>query len=248
MPQAPENLYYNGLASLWQCSDEKQAYIAKFSDSVDRYGATSLLDIGAGDGQIALPLSETVDDYLAIEPNPEYAARLRQAGKRVIEEPFPTDVDGTYDIVLMSHVISHTVRGHTTMVPPAWELVKDNGHLLVAIHRGVEQDDWTELLDRVGLGYSDHFDENLRDCVNDLRARGETEIDYISSTLAAGRLGPMIESMGFLASNGDEARHAAFMDKAADVARILDETYRTPEGYAFPFLHKLVSVQKPSLV
>lgn len=245
MPQTFEDLYYQGLESLLQCTDEKQVYVATFSDYISRYGVFSLLDIGAGDGQVALPLSEMVENYVAIERNPQYAARLRQAGKQVIEAVFPTEVKGLYDLVLMSHVISHTAGEHTTLVPPAWELVKPSGHLLVVTHLGTEQDDWRQLLDHVGLGYSEQFNDSLHNCLRALQAKGETEIQTLTSTLTADTAAPMIAAMAFLASNGERARHDAFMDRAAEVAAILGDRYQTADGLSFPFLHLFVSTQKP---
>ncbi|MDO8591481.1 MAG: methyltransferase domain-containing protein [bacterium] len=248
MPQTFEALYYQGLESLLQCTDEKKIYVAKFSDYINRYDATSLLDIGAGDGQVALPLSEMVEDYVAIEQNPQYAARLRQAGKQVIEEVFPTEVRGLYDLVLMSHVISHTAAEHTTLVPPAWELVKPSGHLLVVTHIGTKQDDWSQLLDHVGLGYSEKFNDSLHDCLRTLQVKGETEIQNVTSTLTADNVTQMIAAMAFLASNGERARHDAFMDRAAEVATILGDKYHAAAGLSFPFLHLFVSTQKPTTV
>lgn len=245
MSQTFEALYYQGLESLVQCSDEKEIYTAKFSEYANRYGATSLLDIGAGDGQVALPLSEIVEDYLAIEQNSQYAARLRKAGKHVIEAVFPTELENSYDLVLMSHVISHTTGEHTALVPPAWELVNPGGHLLVVTHRGIGQDHWSQLLDRIGLGYSEHFNDNLRNCISDLQSRGESELQNVTSTLTIDNIGSMIAAMAFLASNGDRIRHCAFMERETEVAAILDDRYQADGHFSFPFSHLFVSTEKP---
>jgi SAM-dependent methyltransferase len=245
MQQTFEALYYQGLENLTQCSDEKQVYVTTFTNYISHYGANSLLDIGAGDGQVALPISDIVEHYVAIEQNPQYAARLRQAGKQVIEEVFPTEVEDSYDLVLMSHVISHTAGEHTTLVAPAWELVKPDGHLLVVTHRGIEQDDWSQLLDRIGLGYGGRFNENLHDCLSDLRTKGETEVQNVTSTLTTDNASSMIAAMAFLASNGEQPRYDAFMDRANEVEAILGDKYQTAKGLSFPFLHPFVSTHKP---
>jgi 2-polyprenyl-3-methyl-5-hydroxy-6-metoxy-1,4-benzoquinol methylase len=238
------NLYYQGFESLQRCSDEKQVYIAKFSEYIERYEVDSLLDIGAGNGEVAVPISEQVGVYVAVEQDPKYAAMLQNAGKKVVEQAFPVEVQGSYDLVVMSHIISNISGNYATLVPPAWELVRPDGHLLVVTHRGTEQDDWNQLLDFVGLGYSERSTARIIDLVASLQERGKTEIQKITTTLRAADSTQMIEAMAFLASSGDEAKHGRFMEKAERVIQVLDKEYRTEDGFSFPLLHPFLSTQK----
>ena len=84
---------------------EKQDLFAALKRRIEVAGAQSLLDIGAGNGDLAIPLSELVTTYLAIEPKPDFAAKLMANGIKVINSAFPCDFGGTFDAVLASHVI-----------------------------------------------------------------------------------------------------------------------------------------------
>ena len=240
-------LFYEGFESLQQHSDEKQVYTSRFIEYIERYEADSLLDIGAGDGEVALPISEHVTNYVAIERNPNYATLLRAGGKTVIEQLFPGDAkiegEGEYDLVLMSHIISHITGNHRVLLPPAWESVKPGGHLLIATTRLSEQDDWSRLLDSLGLGYSEGSIATANELMENLQLRGETEVQKVTTHLKTGDVSQMIKAMSFLAASGGKTHHDRFMQKAERLERILDD-YRTEEGFSFPFTHPFISTKK----
>jgi hypothetical protein len=75
-------------------------------------GARSLLDVGAGTLSTALPLSRTVERYLAIEQDPSRAILLRQAGLIVVSGTFPISVKCTFDVVISSHALPPSLKSY----------------------------------------------------------------------------------------------------------------------------------------
>jgi len=246
MAEAFDELYYQGFETFSACSDEKAIYYQKFGEYIARFNVSSVLDIGAGNGDVAIPLSRQVDSYLAVEQNPEYADELEAAGLEVVSRDFPTNINSQFDLVIMSHVISHTAGNYRTLLPPAWELVKPDGHLLVVTHRTKnEEDNWSRLLDFVGLGYSEDFQRNIHALVMDVLARGTTEVETVGSTLHSPYVEPVLGAMAFLASNGEPDRHRRFMDKIGYVRQLLEDRYGE-DGFTFPFAHLFLATHKPA--
>src|ERR1700754_2137994 len=120
MPESPPDRYIQSFEKFLAHTEEKPIFIKEFAQYIERYRTKSVLDIGAGNGALAAPISQEVDEYEAIEQNPKYAYRLREAGVPVIEASFPVTLSRTYDLVLMSHLISYEVPNHKALIPPAW--------------------------------------------------------------------------------------------------------------------------------
>src|SRR5262245_55562927 len=98
--------YRKAFETFLQSTNEKQEFARILIQQIRDRGVSSLLDIGAGNGELALPLSQQVKRYLAVEPNFAHAAVLRNLCLQVIEKPFPCQIDETFDMVVASHVIS----------------------------------------------------------------------------------------------------------------------------------------------
>lgn len=244
MTEVFNNQFYRGFEALQSHSNEKQIYVTKFTDYIDRYSVSSLLDIGAGDGKVAIPISNHVESYVAVERNPEYAGLLRSAGKLVVEELFPTEIEHQYDLVVMSHVISHVTGNYVKLVPPAWELVKSGGHLLIVTNQDVEPGDWSQLLDSIGLGYPESTVKKLGELITHLQGLGKTDIQRVSSQLTTDSTQGMIDAMAFLAASGGNRHYDRFMEKANLVAQIIESQYRAEEKYIFPLIHPFISTHK----
>src|SRR3989344_2336155 len=91
-------------------TDEKKVLLSKIEKIVSHLRAQSILDIGAGNGLISIPLAKKVGEYLALEQNNKFYKILSQAGLSVIPETFPTPAlppKHLFDLVLSSHSISY---------------------------------------------------------------------------------------------------------------------------------------------
>jgi hypothetical protein len=100
-------------------------------------GAGSLLDIGAGPPEAAVPLAAQVETYLAVERDPRHALHLRQAGLSVGEATFPVSLGRSFDLVVSSHSIpEEDVSLYDAFVDAAWEAVRPGGVLLIITFKG----------------------------------------------------------------------------------------------------------------
>ena len=89
--------------------NQKEVLLQHISHHIEKIGASSLLDIGAGDGKLAIPLSKKTENYAAIESSHERVDLLRKAGLTVIEGIFPINVGGLYHMVLIVHSLPEKV-------------------------------------------------------------------------------------------------------------------------------------------
>jgi len=233
-----------GFEKLLSHTNEKKVFSAKISEYLERYAVHSLIDIGAGDGSLAAMISQKVEKYLAIEPKSKYVAQLRAGGLETIEGTFPVPVKDTYDLVLMSHVVSYNRGNHGVLIPAAWELVKPGGHLLVVTHGNSLEDDWEKLLAHIGFGELEKFAITFNDIVTFMATYGDPEIQKVETTLETAGALDMIEALAFLASGSDVNRFARFMSESTTITRYLEENYRKNDGFSFPFQHLFVSMQK----
>ena len=100
-------------------------------------GARTLLDIGAGSGEVAIPVSRCVRRYVAVEQCPSSAALLHDAGLDVVAATFPVAIGERFELVVSSHSIP---EGGAAKYPPflaaAWERVMPGGLLLIVTFKG----------------------------------------------------------------------------------------------------------------
>jgi SAM-dependent methyltransferase len=221
--------------------DQASVFVGELGRFISRHRPGSILDIGAGNGTLAVPLSRQVEEYVAVERNPVYATRLRSCGIEVIEGSFPLPLAGTYDLVVMSHVISYEESVHYEMVSASWELVAPGGHLLVVAHRGGASSDWGRLLTGIGMDEFVRYPESIFDeILSTLRTMGAVEVREVITTVVTTNLRDMLEMLAFVAPSG---HYQEFIDHGAELVPLLDREYRAGAGYAFPFKNSFVYVR-----
>ncbi len=111
-----------------QHTTEKNVLFREIKKEIEKHPVQSLLDIGAGEGSLSIPLSKAVNEYLAVEMKPEFAQKLQKAGVTVIESEIQkATISNQFDTVLMSHSLyfREDYRGFTEK---AWSLVKPGGY------------------------------------------------------------------------------------------------------------------------
>lgn len=101
--------------------------------------ARSLLDIGAGDGNLAIPVSKLVSNYVAIEQSPSRVLKLRKAGLTVLGRHFPFRMQRLFDLVLVSHAIPERLAAYPSFIRQAWGNIKPGGELLIITFKGAAQ-------------------------------------------------------------------------------------------------------------
>ncbi len=229
-------------------TDEKAVLVSEIEKYISRYSVRSVLDIGAGNGEISIPLSRKVNRYLAIEKNPEFTAQLTQGGVETVEAEFPVQVVGAFDMVLASHTISYRRADFSNFikdfVQTAWNLVNENGVFLM-IGSGGNNDDWYDLMKEIGeeaelepnkIGYQETMEQ--------LNAIGKVTIEKVPAYVRTETLEDMIDALTFIAGKGDPARKEKFLRHREVIESILTEKYATADGFAFPRYQYFRSIQK----
>jgi hypothetical protein len=136
------------------------------------------------------------------------------------------------------------MENHISLISNAWRLVADNGHLLVVTHRG-EKDDWSKLLDFVGMGKFYEYERVYKQIIGALNTRGQTTLKRVTTTLETNNTYDMIEAMAFVAAAGNKTLFDRFTKAQDSVAKLLKEKYRTSSGsYSFPYTHIFISTAK----
>jgi hypothetical protein len=214
-------------------------------DNVARYirdrSVKSLLDIGAGSPEKAVPLSRLVSRYHAIEQDARYAARLKDAGVSVTCGTFPTKVDGTYDLVLSSHSVpEHSVEPYGAFLSSAWQITSSAGLLLVVTFKGNRGDITNlaqELLDQ-STGPSEEYNAIMR-CYQQFG--GTVQCERVNSYAEASRAEDIASFFAPWLSEDPHVReriHCAF-------TRIVEMRYKIRDDlFVFPTEHLFLSCRK----
>jgi 2-polyprenyl-3-methyl-5-hydroxy-6-metoxy-1,4-benzoquinol methylase len=231
-----EHDYKSGFEAFLAHTNEKTVLIGQIGADITRFGIKSVLDIGAGNGLMSIPLSQEVKIYTAVEENPLFAQALTVAGINVVGDHFPTEnIDGNYDLVLASHSVS-LHEDFQPFVAAAWNLVAPDGRLLVITYQG-QDDDWTELMRQLGQPVSDANRIAYNKLVMQLSSLGEVKIKKVKTTVQTENIEDMLEALAFVASNGTAEGKADFLKQSEKIEKILKSKYSEGGIYTFPFQH-----------
>lgn len=236
--------YQKEFAKFLEHTNEKAVLLAQLSQYIKELKPKSLLDIGAGNGLLSIPLSRQVEEYTAVEEKAKYVEILFQAGLKVVAGEFPLPIAGGYDLVLSSHSLSYRSGRIENFVKAAWDLVNPGGAFLIITFRSGEDDDWTRLLriideDRTTF-YKDGF-LFLQKMLSDL---GLVTIKKITTEMRVGSLNDLIEALSFVYSNAHPELKEKFMAKRVALEDLLEKSYKNGPNYVFPFQHFFVSTRK----
>lgn len=238
-----EDAYKNDFEKFLSHTDEKQVLLDTITDYIRENNVTSLLDIGAGNGLLSIPLAKMVSHYVAVEENENFALKLRESGLKTIEATFPTNVDGSFDLVLSSHSIPHEKELYEQFIKKAWKLVRPNGVFLV-ITFNRDRYDWANLLQELKLISIDKNKVGYTVLVELLKSIGKVRTWNVTTRVVTENLDDMVNALSFVASDGNEEIKREFLDKSEQIREIIKISYKEGMGYAFPFQHIFVSTHK----
>ncbi len=237
-----ETTYINDFDTFLRCTNEKDVLVREVTHELKQYKCDSLLDVGAGNGLMAIPLSQRVSVYTAVEPKETYVAFLRKAGLHVIHSTFPVAIQEMYDAVLFSHVFSYIHPNHEELITSAWDRIRPGGVLLVITYRG-EEDDLTKLVRSLNIGNSQEYSEIFENMVQFLSSLGTTVTRKVITTVKTKTVKEMIQALSFVAGNGIPERKENFLVHEKYLSTYL-EKYKVDDEYVFPFQHFIITTQK----
>jgi SAM-dependent methyltransferase len=224
-------------------TDEKSVLFSAVSKRLRVLGTASLLDIGAGDGDLSIPLAKQVERYLAVEQKDDYAKRLRDAGLTVVASAFPCTIAESFDAVFASHSVPSQkdgVAGWEPFLASAWSQVNEHGHLLIITFED-EESEWSDLVATAGLEEVKPRKSRLGPLKDYLTSLGKVEVEVITTHVRTKALDEMLQALAFVWSDGRAHQLEAFLQNQKVAARI-EQQYWDGKTYSFPFHHYLLDV------
>ena len=235
--------YDQAFKTFLRSTTEKTVLLKMLAGRVEGRATQTLLDIGAGNGDLAIPLSKLVRRYVAVEANERFAATLASAGLAVHHQTFPCEIAEEFDLVLMCHSAPFLPEKYDPFLDAAWKLVRPGGTLAVVTFDNVTSG-WARFLAKVGLSLTSPPDrlEKLEDRLSQF---GPIVIRSLQTAVVTKTAHEMMAALSFVFSDGKPEKYPAFMEKSAAILSALEsEDYRREEGYSFSFDHYLYEVTK----
>lgn len=237
--------YVDGYQEFTTFTDEKTVLARAIGNALV---PGSLLDIGAGTGDIPDALELSPADYLAVEQLPEFAAVLRAKGYEVIEDLFPCAEmpDRTFNNILMSYVFYDPTQTKA-MLDPAWELLEEGGRL-IAVTYGDRPDDYKDLMQRIGRARRNPDGRELDFMTDTFHQMGTVDAKVVTSHIFGGSLADVARALSFVATNnqfGNEKKRQEIVGEIMAEQELFDERYQVEDGsFVFPMDHYMFVVRK----
>lgn len=235
-------LYSEAFEAFLAHTDEKQVLLYELGRRVGAFKASSMLDIGAGNGDLSIPLSRYLTRYVALEQKHDYAERLRAAGLVTIEGAFPQPIAERFDLVLACHSLPSSRSSWEPFLHAAWGCVSERGHLLLVTFED-EKSPWSDLIEGAGLEDVRAREARIRPLWDFLHTLGEVTVHPIETHVTTQTREEMLRALAFVWSDGRPGHIEAFQ-ASARIAEALDAAYRIGTGYSFPFTHYLLEVRR----
>jgi len=239
------NSYRISFENFLRCTNEKEILLASMSDYIKKLKIKSLLDIGAGNGDIAIPLSRMVDSYMAVEKNENFVKKLSSKKINVIKANFPEEkfkLKKKFDLVLCSYVIPHN-KDFKKFISEAWEYINSGGHLLIITH--------SRSRDECGKFFKKIKFKNFWDnpsffprLINYLKILGKVSVKEVMSTIRSVDLHEFFSALAFIASGGESDKEKLFYKKKEEIEKVIKRDYKK-EIYEFPLKHYFILCNKP---
>lgn len=220
-------------------TNEKEVLLEKIKEKIKERKVSSLLDIGAGDGLLSLPLSNEVKRYLAIEESDYFTEELERKGLKVKKGSFPLDIEDTFDMVLVSH--SHPDSGYEQFISSAYNLLALNGCLLLITYKDRDSE-WVNLLREVGEEGVEMERVGYQELSKYMQTLGRVNIEKEISIVTAPTAEELFNALSFVFSDGDEEKKERFSLHKERLCAIFKLRYNTGKVFSFPFQHFFISL------
>ena len=242
MGDSKQQAYKNDFEKFLAHTNEKKILLSEIVSEIEKRQVKSMLDIGAGNGLLSIPLSKHVVEYLAVEPTDSFVETLKSAGLETIHGSFPMSIVKRFDMVLTSHSVSFLRDRVEAFVRSAFEHVNESGVLLIVTYSGKEGP-WGELIRKLDQEQSPIEFIEYKELLTLVETIGKVDVRKVKTTVETDTLEDMIDALTFIASNGIPELKAQFLMKKEQIVDFLG-SYKKGTGYVFPFLHYFVVVSK----
>jgi SAM-dependent methyltransferase len=231
-----EDIY---LSPSFRC-DQGEVLTEGILSFVRERGSGSLLDIGAGTGNVAAPLSREVPRYLAIEQDTSRYQCLRQLGLNVIQATFPIKLAERFDMVVASHSIPEAdAELYEPFLTQAWDLVEPGGLFLIITFKGRGGTPISRLSEEItGRKWKDDYRYQLM--IDILRTCGEISITEIVSHVKSEEFSDIatVFRSWFWKTEEEEARIRPLLQSA------MESRFKNGSEFCVPTPHRIVATSK----
>ncbi len=262
-----DTFYKNSFDAFCKSTNEKLVIGNEIRRLIQEKKIHRLLDIGAGNGDLAKRISGAVSEYVAVEKNHSNVEVLTRAGVQVHESTWPAQLplvendvkSHMYDMVLLSHVLSYEKDEWKNLLHNAWWHVRPNGGVMTLVTYRGEETDWTRVMQELGQGEyytADAHRERFTQIMGFLKGLGRVTHKKIDSHVEVPEyIEEMLDALELVYTNGRQDRLQAWQAVRAEFGRILKENYDAnavhnkvrkilKPRYKFPFPHFFVNVEK----
>lgn len=222
-------------------SNQSWILAATISRHIQDLGARSLLDIGAGAGEVAVAISSQVSRYLAVERDPVNCAAVRLAGLDVIHASFPTEFGSQFDIVVSCYCLPEDLHSYEAFLTQAWKLVTPGGRLLVITSQRSVNSSLIRLSEEL-LGRKYGTDRRHTLVAKILRSFGEVSIGAEFSHVETTEASDLLEFRGPYFWSTEEAK----LERRLRVIELIDAAYQRPGGYRVAVPHWVAVIDRES--
>ena len=233
--------YKRQLALFIQCSTEKGIELVKIGETIA--GLThrkQFLDIGAGGGDLTIPISQSFDATTIVEPNERLSSFLRQRCPHfTVYNDLWKDIDlgsKRYDFILCSHVLYYIEEGHwLSTIEKMYTHLEDKGRIAIVLQSPVGEvaDFFNQFTD---------YDVNILELWRDLIQRhgdDAIEVRYFMNEIWTDNLEDMVTIGLFLLID------PKFKESKEQVKQYFESRHKTTEGYRLMQDEILLIVKKP---
>jgi len=219
--------YQRQLALFVRCSTEKGIELVKVGEAIAGLPRRrSFLDIGAGGGDLTIPISQSFKETTVVDPNEKQAGFLRRRCPHFsVHNDFWEKVDlgsKRFDFILCSHVLYYIEEGHwLATLEKMYAHLEPGGRIAIVLQSPIgEVANFFNQFTR--------YDVNILELWRDLIHRhGEEAVDvrYFVNEIWTDSLEDMATIGLFLLI---DRRFRQFQDK---IRQYFETHHKTPEGY-----------------
>ncbi|MEK6970219.1 MAG: class I SAM-dependent methyltransferase, partial [archaeon] len=222
---------------------DKEHLLKIFLETVIDKNVETVLDIGAGNGAISIPLSTHVKTLIAVERIPRFVQKLREAGLTTIEGIFPlVNVKGKFDLVLLSWSLNTSPEGFESFIKKAWEKVAPGGVLLIITYD--DGGEWSHFMRELGLPLVDPNRLPFSILMEYFHTLGRVQHVSYEIPANAPSAEELVHAFAFVASGGNMILKEAFLARKEEAVALLNGRYSSRDGFSFPFRHEVIRIVK----
>ena len=219
--------YQRQLDLFSRCSTEKGIELVKIGEAIAgipqrRY----FLDIGAGCGNLTIPVSQSFSETTIVEPNKKQAAFFnRRCPNFTVYNDFWEKVNlgsKRFDLILCSHVLYYIEEGHwLTTIDKMYQHLEDSGRIVIVLQSPIGQvADFFNQFTR--------YDVNIIELWRDLiQQYGEDAVDvrYFMNEIYTDTLDDMVTIGLFLLLD------KRFKQQEQEIKRYFERHHKVTDGY-----------------